>query len=76
MFIILTTTVRAPFWLKNFGINIKALKKLGPKSLVKIWSVKAEIFLIWTNVACQEVQDGQIFYYLRVGWVGGVNKSN
>ena len=29
--------------------KIKALKKLGQISLVKIGSVKAEIFLIWTN---------------------------
>ena len=33
------------------GQKIKALKKLGKKSLVKIGSVTAEIFLIWTNVA-------------------------
>ena len=31
--------------------RIKALKKLGPKSLVKIRSVTAEILLMWLNVA-------------------------
>ena len=46
------------FWIErkfdpeNVGSKkIKACKKLGAKSLVKIGSVKAEIFLIWTNVA-------------------------
>ena len=29
----------------------KPAKKLGPKNWVKIGSVTAEIFLIWTNVA-------------------------
>ena len=50
------------FWVKtivglqNFGSKeIKACKKLGPKSLVKIGSVTAEIFLIWTNVARRNV---------------------
>ena len=38
-------------WVKqNFGAKIKALKKLGQKSLVKIGSVTAKILLIWTNV--------------------------
>ena len=32
-------------------LNIKACKKMGPKSLVQIGSVTAEIFLIWTKVA-------------------------
>ena len=42
---------------KNFGgtklwsNKIRAPKKLGPKSLLKILSVTAEIFLIWTNFA-------------------------
>ncbi len=31
--------------------KIKVCKKLGLKNLVKIWSVTAEIFLIWTNVS-------------------------
>ena len=29
---------------------MKALKKLGQKSLVKMMSVTTEIFLIWANV--------------------------
>jgi len=28
-----------------------ACQKLGPKGLVKIGSVTAEVFMIWTNVA-------------------------
>ena len=37
---------------KNFGTQkLRPRKKLGPKSLVKIGSVRTEIFLIWTNVA-------------------------
>ena len=40
------------FWFKKFwSTEIKALKKLGPKSFVKVGSVTAEILLIWTNVA-------------------------
>ena len=35
---------------KMRSIKIKAPKKLGPQSLVKIGSVIAEILLIWTNV--------------------------
>ena len=31
--------------------KVKVCKKLGLKNLVKIWSVTAEIFLIWTNVS-------------------------
>ena len=31
--------------------TLRLAKKLGPKSLVKIWYVTAEIFLIWTNDA-------------------------
>ena len=48
-------------WVKqNFGKKIsikkvKACKELGPKRLVKIGSVTAEIFLIWTNVALTNV---------------------
>ena len=36
---------------KNVGPKVGAPKNLGPKSLVNICSVTAEIFLIWTNVA-------------------------
>ena len=36
---------------KYFGTQKVCVKQLGPKSLVKIGSVTAEIFLIWTNVA-------------------------
>ena len=40
------------FWFEKFwSTEIKALKKLGPKSLVKVGSVTVEILLIWTNVA-------------------------
>ena len=45
------------FGLKKFGpgafwpTKIMNPKKLGPKSLVKIRPVTAEILLIWTNVA-------------------------
>ena len=35
--------------------KIEAPKKLGPKSLVKIGSVKSEILLIWTNVPRRNV---------------------
>ena len=35
--------------------KIEALKKLGPKSLVKIWSLRSEILLIWTNVPWRNV---------------------
>ena len=31
--------------------KVKACQKLGPKRFVKIGSVTAETFLIWTNVA-------------------------
>jgi len=40
---------------KNFGPQKKAPNNMGPKSLVKIWSVKAEIFLIWTSVSRTDV---------------------
>ena len=36
---------------KKMGQKVKAPKKLGPKSLFKIGSVTAEIFLILTNFA-------------------------
>ena len=36
---------------KNWVKIIRAIKKLGTKSLVKIGSVIAELFLVWTNVA-------------------------
>ena len=36
---------------KNLLKKIKGLKKLGTKSLVKIGSVVAELFLVWTKVA-------------------------
>ena len=37
---------------KVFGqIKLRATKKLGTKSLVKIGSVIAELFLVWTKVA-------------------------
>ena len=46
------------FWIErkfdpeNVGFKrIKACKKMGQKSLVKIRSLTAEIFLIWTDVA-------------------------
>ena len=46
------------FWIErkfdpeNVGSKkIKACKKMGQKSLVKIRSLTAEIFLIWTDVA-------------------------
>ena len=35
--------------------KIEAPKKLGPKSLVKIGSVRSEILLIWTNVPRRNV---------------------
>ena len=38
------------FFKKNVGPQKLRHQKLGPKSLVKIWSVTAEIILIWTNV--------------------------
>ena len=54
----ITNILKVPkIWVKlNFGKKIsikevKACKKSGPKCLVKIRSVTAEIFLIWTNVA-------------------------
>ena len=31
--------------------ELKPAKKMDPKSLVKIRSLTAEIFLVWTNVA-------------------------
>ena len=41
---------------KYFGRQkLKALEKLDPKSLVKIGSVTAEIFLMWTNIASKNV---------------------
>ena len=49
--------VRKNFWSRNlcrtkcWSEKFKAPKRLGPKSLVKIGSVIAEIFLPWTNVA-------------------------
>ena len=43
--------VKQNFGKKIFIKKVKACKKLGPKRLVKIRSVTAEIFLIWTNVA-------------------------
>ena len=36
------------FWSKKI---IEAPKIFGPKSFVKIWSVTAEIFMIWANFA-------------------------
>ena len=46
------------FWVQNILVKqnvgprkLKAPKKLGPNSLVKIGSVIAEIFMPWTNVA-------------------------
>ena len=36
---------------KKMGQKVKVPKKLGPKSLFKIGSVTAKIFLIWTNVS-------------------------
>ena len=39
------------FGYKRFLGPKKGPQKLGPKSLVKIGSVTADIFLIWTNVA-------------------------
>ena len=38
---------QSKFWSKK----VKAPKEVGAKTLVKIGSVIAEIFLIWTNVA-------------------------
>ena len=35
--------------------KIEAPKNLGPKSLVKIGSVRSEILLIWTNVPRRNV---------------------
>ena len=35
--------------------KIEAPKKLGPKSLVKIGSVRSEILLLWTNVPMRNV---------------------
>ena len=47
---------------KKFGIKkilglkkFRSKKSLGPKSLVKIGSVTAEIFMIWTNVTRTDV---------------------
>ena len=46
------STVAAMFVLKNFGYkNNCGQKKFCPRSFVKIRSVTAEIFLIWTTVA-------------------------
>ena len=49
-------SVQKEFRSKSFGYKRflgpkKGPQKLGPKSLVKIGSVTADIFLIWTNVA-------------------------
>ena len=47
---------------KSWPIKIKGPKKLCPTSLVKIRSVTAEIFLIWTYVAWTNVT-------VNIGWL-------
>ena len=47
--------------------KIKVCKKLGLKNLVKIWSVTAEIFLIWTNVSRTNVKKGPRNLSLKFG---------
>ena len=47
------------FWAKRMLVNkYQDPKNLGPKSLVKIRSVTAEIFLTWTNVARKYMMPG------------------
>ena len=43
--------VKTKSWSKIFLDPKKSCKKLGPKRLVKVGSITAEIFLIWTLAA-------------------------
>ena len=52
---------------KSWSNKIRAPKTLGPKSLQKILSVTAEIFLVWTNVARTNVA------WTNVAWTNGIS---
>ena len=54
---------------KSFGPQNFDYKKFYPKSFVKIRSVTADIFLIWTNVArTNNFFVGKTFFFSRNSW--------